>query len=73
MYKTVRRSSKKDIGKIFKEGTLIDNALKEAVREALLHHKRNGNSVVTWKDGKVVWIPADQIEVDMETDREPGG
>ena len=52
---------------------MIDNALKEAVREALLHHKRNGNSVVTWKDGKVVWIPADQIEVDMETDREPGG
>ena len=73
MYKTVRRSSKKDIGKIFKEGTLIDEALKEAVRKAMLQHKRNGNSVVTWRNGKVVWIPADRIEVGMETDREPGG
>ncbi len=68
----MRRSSKKDIGKIFKEGTLIDNALKEAVREALLQHKRNGCSVVTWKDGKVVWIPADQIEVEMDSPEEPG-
>ena len=67
------RSSSKDLDKIFKEGTLIDNALKEAVRKALLHHKRNGNSVVTWKDGKIVWIPADQIQVDMDTDREVNG
>lgn len=67
------RSSSKDLDKIFKEGTLIDNALKEAVRKALLHHKRNGNSVVTWQDGKVVWIPADQIQVDMDNDQEANG
>ena len=66
-------SSSKDVDRIFNEGTLIDSALKEAVRKTLLHHKRNGNSVVTWQDGKVVWIPADQIEVDMDVDEEHKG
>ena len=69
VYKIVRNPSRRDIGELFEEGTLIDNALKEAVRRALLYHKRNGNSVVTWRNGKVVWIPADQIEVNEE----PGG
>ena len=73
VYRAVRRSSKKDIDQIFKEGTLIDKALKDAVREALLYHKRNGNPVVTWRDGKVVWIPADQIEVDVDDDEESEG
>lgn len=69
----MRRSSRKDINKIFKEGTLIDKALKDAVREALLYHRRNGNPVVTWQDGKVVWIPADQIEVDVDADEDSEG
>ncbi len=66
----MRRSSRKDIDKIFKEGTLIDKALRDAVREALLYHKRNGNPIADWRDGKVVWIPADQIEVDQDADEE---
>ncbi len=69
----MRRSSSKDVSRIFKEGTLIDDALREAVRKALLQHKRNGNPIATWQDGKVVWIPADQIQVDMDTDQEARG
>ncbi len=52
---------------------MIDDALREAVRKALLQHKRNGNPIATWQDGKVVWIPADQIQVDMDTDQEASG
>ena len=69
----MRRSSSKDVSRIFKEGKLIDDALREAVRKALLRHKRNGNPIATWQDGKVVWIPADQIRVDMDTDQEANG
>lgn len=69
----MRRSSSKNIRQIFEEGTLIDNALKEAVRKALLQHKRNGNPITTWRNGKVVWIPAAQIQVDMDTDQEANG
>jgi hypothetical protein len=49
---------------ILDEGDAIEVAIRESVREALLMHKRLGLPVVTWQDGKVVWIPADQISVD---------
>jgi hypothetical protein len=39
----------------------ITEALRQGVREALRKHKLLGNSVVTWRDGKVVWVPPDQI------------
>jgi hypothetical protein len=55
-----------DIGRLIREGTLVDEAIRKATRDALLNHKRLGDPVVGWKDGKVVWIPADQIEVDEE-------
>jgi hypothetical protein len=52
---------KKAIDKIFREGVLIDEALKQSVREALLCHKRAGNPIVAWRDGKMVWIPPEEI------------
>lgn len=57
-----------DIGAIFADGTLIDEAIKRGVREALLRHKKLGQSIVIWRDGKVVWIPPEEIEVDDEDD-----
>ena len=42
----------------------LDAAVQRAVRKALLVHKKLGNPVATWKDGKVVWIPPDEIEVE---------
>jgi hypothetical protein len=49
---------------ILDEGDAVEAAIRESVREALLTHKRLGLPVVTWQDGKVAWIPADQISVD---------
>lgn len=43
------------------EADAVEAAVRESVREALLIHKRLGNSVATWKDGRVVWIPAMEI------------
>lgn len=40
-----------------------EKALKEAVAEAIVEHKRKGISIVVWRDGKVVEIAPDQIEV----------
>ena len=53
----------KDVAKIFAEGTAIDWALRKAVREALLRHKKLGQSVVVWRDGKVVRVPPEEIPV----------
>jgi len=46
------------------EGEAVDKAMKEAVRHALLMHKRAGNSIASWKDGRVIIIPADEIPVE---------
>ncbi len=38
-------------------------ALRGAVQKALLSHKRAGNPVAIWQDGRVVWVPPDGIPV----------
>ena len=40
-----------------------EEALKKAVARTIADHKRTGDPIVIWRDGKVVKIPADQIEV----------
>jgi len=55
--------SKPDIDRIFEEGRLIDQALVESVKQALLVHKRAGNPVAEWRDGKVVLIQPEDITV----------
>lgn len=46
------------------EGEKIERILQHAVRQALLEHKRAGNTVAASKDGRVVLIPAEEIQVD---------
>ena len=53
-----------DIEALFADGREIDAALAKAVREALLEHKRAGNPIAVWQDGRVVWIPPEEIVVD---------
>jgi hypothetical protein len=38
-------------------------AIQQAVREALLEHKRTGESIVVVENGKIRDIPADKIKV----------
>ncbi len=40
-----------------------EEALKKAVALTIADHKRTGDPIVIWRDGKVVKVPADQIEV----------
>ncbi len=54
----------KDIDRIFGEGKRIDKAVSEAARDALRFHKRIGNPVAQWRDGKVVWVQPKDIKVD---------
>jgi hypothetical protein len=52
------------IGQIFVEGTLVDEALKLAARDALLRHKREGLPVVIYRDGRAEWVAADELVPD---------
>src|ERR1700679_2951919 len=52
-------------------------AFRRAVRAAVLEHARAGRSVPTMRDGKVVWIPPEEIlalpplDTDKITERNP--
>ncbi len=44
-------------------------AIRRAVRDALLRHKRLGHSVAIGRDGKVVILQPEEIEVELDDHR----
>ncbi len=50
----------------FSSDDVLLSLVKQAVHEAVLDHKRVGNSVAAMKDGKVVIIQPEDIEVPVE-------
>ena len=48
---------------ISKHAIEIGRVLQCAINHALLMHKRLGNSIATWKDGKVVIVPPEEIVI----------
>ena len=53
-----------DIETLMEDDELLNGAMRDAARKALLDHKRTGDPIVISKDGKIVWIPAEDIEID---------
>jgi hypothetical protein len=41
----------------------VFEAIQLAGREAVARHKALGQSIVVWRDGKVVVVPAEEIEL----------
>jgi hypothetical protein len=60
----------KDIGRIFREGTLIDEALNLAVRDAVQLHKEKGLPMVVWRNGEIVWITPEEAERSLASNPE---
>lgn len=56
------------ISQVMLEGSAVAEAMRQGVRDALLEHKREGLPVVIWRDGKCVWISAEEAlgELDGE-------
>ena len=50
-------------------GKAVEEVFRRAVQHALLMHKRAGNPIALWKDGKVVIIPPEEIQVDDPLDK----
>jgi hypothetical protein len=47
-------------------------AMRAAVREALLRHKRLGNPIAVWHEGRVVWLAPEEIPVETGEPRSEG-
>jgi hypothetical protein len=52
-----------DLDEVFATGTAIDRAMRAAVVDAILEHKRRGAPIAEWsfEEHRVVWTPADQL------------
>ena len=42
---------------------MAEKALQEAVAEVIADHKRTGEPLIVWRDGKVAHVPPEQIEI----------
>lgn len=51
------------IDSVFQSDSAVNEAMRIAVAEALERHKRAGQPIAVWRDGKVVWIAAEDIRV----------
>jgi hypothetical protein len=51
---------------LLRDSAVIESAFQRAARAALLRHKALGESIVIWRDGRVVEVPPDQIDAELE-------
>lgn len=49
-----------------------ERAMRKAVREAVRRHKLLGFPIAVSRDGEVVWIPPEEIEVPAPEEEPPG-
>jgi len=57
----MNEQSQSSIAELLADHSLINEAIRRAVRGAVLQHARAGQPVAAWENGQVVWIPADEI------------
>ncbi len=49
---------RQNIDDVFREGTLIDQAMEAAERDAIVRHKQSGQPIPVWRDGKTTLVSA---------------
>lgn len=53
---------KKDVNRILVEdGQLVNEALKQGVRDAMLRHKEASLPVLIYREGKAVWVVPQEL------------
>lgn len=55
-----------ELANLVAQADAVEAAARQAVREALLVHKRMGNPICVWREGRVVWIPPEEISIPEE-------
>jgi hypothetical protein len=60
------RQSGRSLIERLEDTDFIERAMRRGVRQALLLHKQTGRPIVVWRDGQVVWIAPEDIEIEPE-------
>ena len=51
------------VAELMRDGKAIQEAMRQAVHDTVRQHKLLGRPIVIWRDGKVVWVPPEEIEL----------
>jgi hypothetical protein len=62
----MKPNGKISVSERMRDGKGMAKAMGEAIRETVREHKLLGYPIVVWKDGKVVWVPPEEIELKDE-------
>jgi hypothetical protein len=60
------RRSSGDIERIIRDGTAIDRAIVAAHRRVIRRHRQLGVPLVIWRDGQVVEVAPDSVELPLD-------
>lgn len=60
----MKLNSPVDFDAAFKDNDLIDEAMRASVHEEMWRKKRLGQPIVEYRDGKIVWVPAEEIVIE---------
>jgi len=58
----------RDLVAILEDDDAIDGAMRKAARQAIEEHRREGLPLAMWRDGKVVWVPAEELAEELEAE-----
>jgi hypothetical protein len=56
-------NSTEEIARRARDGRAIDRALAAAFRRTVIRHRNAGVPLAVWRDGRVVDVPADEVEL----------
>ncbi len=59
----MRRESSRDPAAVLRDGEAIDRAILAAHRRVVLRHRQMGVPLVIWRDGKVVEVAAEDVDL----------
>jgi hypothetical protein len=65
------KKNRRDLDQLIEDDMLIESALREGVRDALRRHKQASLPVAAWRNGKVMWVPAEKIVVSAKRNGRP--
>jgi hypothetical protein len=57
------QGSRRDPAEVLRDGEAIDRAIVRAHRDVVLRHRKLGLPLVIWRDGKVIEVSADSIDL----------
>lgn len=69
---SMRQLQRRDPATVLRDGPALDRAMARAHRRVVLKHRQLNMPIVIWRDGRVVEVPPESIDLpldDEETER----